>query len=905
MVRRFRRLLARVRAFVSTRADDRDFEEELTAHLDLLTEDHIRRGMPPAEARRAARIALGSVTSLKEQHRDVRGLPSVSTVLADIVFATRLFRREPLLFLLTIAGLALAIGISTAVFSLLNVLAFRGYGVTASRNVVQLLPLDANRPGSPWMYRDYEQLREMLPAAQLTASVGTGIVALPFGTPEDGVPLEFLETTAVSGNYFTLLGGRPVIGRTLIESDDIAGAPRVVVMGELFWRTRFASDPSIVGRTMHFGGVPFTVAGVIHRAFTGPRIIPTAPAFWMPVTTFFEIRESNQAAKFNRAFVYYDVYARLGPTMPAALVEARARSIAVARAAAFPQPGAASRAGLRLAKLGEIRSTSGQRFVIAIVLITLGLVLVVGCANVANVLLASAAGRRKEIGTRLALGASHGRVVRQLMTESVLLGLMAAAGGLLIAVWLGPWLIAQQQDPGLVDMSLDPIVYLFAVFAGMVSGVVAGAAPARYGRRGDLVSALNTDRYGASTAVPPSRMRSVFLGSQAAAAMILLVIMTLMARSFIHASTLNPGLDPDRLLNVSGLGNRYNAATATAYWDAAIPELRQAPGFTGAALALKPPFSGGYIPQNVAGATGVGVSGYLMGASTHVVYRNEVSPEYFDTVGVHVLRGRTYTVEEARTEAPVAVISNCLAQIFWKGEDPIGSSLQRVWGEEDRPGARLTGPRKPTGTRIIGVVSDVISTFHAEDSATLYLPLRPADMMNARLVVSVDGNASALSRQVRDILRSMDPQLRPTVRLVTDLRASELSEQRGTALLSALLGGAALTLAVIGLFGVTAFVVRQRRHEISVRMALGASGWQIVGLLLRDTLRPVAIGIAMGLGLAVLAGHVIRGALYGISGHDPIALVAAVAVLIVAVTAAALGPALRALHVDPAEMLKQ
>jgi hypothetical protein len=162
MVRRFRRLLARVRAFVSTRADDRDFEEELTAHLDLLTEDHIRRGMPPAEARRAARIALGSVTSLKEQHRDVRGLPSVSTVLADIVFATRLFRREPLLFLLTIAGLALAIGISTAVFSLLNVLAFRGYGVTASRNVVQLLPLDANRPGSPWMYRDYEQLREML-----------------------------------------------------------------------------------------------------------------------------------------------------------------------------------------------------------------------------------------------------------------------------------------------------------------------------------------------------------------------------------------------------------------------------------------------------------------------------------------------------------------------------------------------------------------------------------------------------------------------------------------------------------------------------------------------------------------------------------------------------------------------
>jgi hypothetical protein len=253
----------------------------------------------------------------------------------------------------------------------------------------------------------------------------------------------------------------------------------------------------------------------------------------------------------------------------------------------------------------------------------------------------------------------------------------------------------------------------------------------------------------------------------------------------------------------------------------------------------------------------------------------------------------------------VAVISNSLAQAFWQGEDPIGSSLQRVWGEDDPAARRPAGIRKPAGTRIIGVVSDVINTFYVEDAAMLYLPLRSSEAAGARLVVSVDGDPSASSRQVRDILRSIDPRLRPTVALVRDLRTRALRGTRATALLSAVLGGGALTLAVIGMFGVTAFVVRQRRHEISVRMALGSSGRQIVGLLLRDSLRPVAIGMTLGMLIALLAGHVIRGMLYGISGHDPLALATAVAVLMVAVTAAALGPARRALRVNPAETLKQ
>lgn len=509
------------------------------------------------------------------------------------------------------------------------------------------------------------------------------------------------------------------------------------------------------------------------------------------------------------------------------------------------------------------------------------------------------------MGTRLALGASRGRVVRQLLTESVLLGLMASAAGLLIAFWLAPW-VTSLQDPGLIDSSLDPIVFVFAACAGIVSGLVAGAAPARYGRRGDLVSALNANAYGAHGAATPTRVRSLFLGSQAAAAMILLVITALTLRSFVHQSTLNLGLDPDRLVNVSGLGSRYyNGATAAAYWDSALPQVRQLPGIAGVALALKPPFDGGYIPQSGPASKSVGLSAYLMGASSQAVYRNEVSPEYFATVGAQILRGRIYTVEEARTEAPVAVISNSLAQTHWKGEDPIGSSLARVWGEDDRPGARVAGLRKPAGTRIIGVVSDAMSTLRVEDGATLYLPLRADGAVNARLVVNVDGDPAAISWQVRDVLRSMDPRLRPTVTFVGESRARELSGPKGAALLTVLLGGGALTLAVIGLFGVTAFVVRQRRHEISIRLALGAAGGDVVSLLLRDTLRPVAIGMAIGVFIALIVGHVIRGSLYGISGHDPIAVIAAVVVLMVAVVAAALGPARRALRVDPAEMLKQ
>jgi predicted permease len=631
MGRHLRRMLARVRAFGSTRADDRDFDEELATHLDLLTDENIRRGMPPAEARRAARIAVGSVTSLKEQHRDVRALPGVSAVLADIVFATRLFRREPVLFSLTIGGLALAIGISTAVFSVLNIYAFRGYGVTSPTDVVQVVPLEAGKPAYPWAHREYGQLREALPAAGLTAALRAGIVNLPFGTPEDGAPFEYPETTAVTGNYFSLLGGRAIVGRTLTESDDTAGAPHVVVLSEVWWRTRFGSDPSVVGSTVRFAGMPFTVAGVVHRTFTGPRDLPTAPAFWMPVTAYFELREGQKAATSERDRTYYDVYARLGPHLPATELESRAQAIAVARAAQLRPAEAASRTTVRLAQLGELRSNSLERLTTATGLIILGLVLLVGCANVANVLLASAAGRRKEIGTRLALGASRGRVVRQLLTESVLLGLMGAAGGLLIAVWLGPWLMSLRREPGLLDLSLDPIVYAFAALAGIVTGLVAGAAPARYGRRGDLISALNADTSGAGNAVAPARLRSVFLGSQAAAAVILLVITALTARSFIHASTFTPGVDPDQLLTVSGLGSRdYNGATATAYWDAAIPQLRQVPGLTQAALALTAPFEGGFNRQSGPGSRSVGVSGYLMGcrreSPTAMKSRLSISP---------------------------------------------------------------------------------------------------------------------------------------------------------------------------------------------------------------------------------------------------------------------------------------
>jgi predicted permease len=535
----------------------------------------------------------------------------------------------------------------------------------------------------------------------------------------------------------------------------------------------------------------------------------------------------------------------------------------------------------------------GELALTAIVLGIVGLVVLIAAANVTNVLLANAAGRTREIGTRLAIGASRGRVVRQLLTESLLLGTLSGVLGFVLAGWLTP-LLARLIPT--FNLDADPLVFGFVTALTLIIGTAAGLAPARYIHRSDLISSLKTDRLGAPSAVRPGRLRSGLIAIQAAASIVLLVLAALLTRSVAQATSMDLGYDADRVASLSvNLGRSYTDARTRAFWNAALPHLRQMPGIAGAALATPGPFGG----QAASHAT-----------DGRYLHRVLASDGYFAAMGQKIIAGRAYTDDDVRSGAAVAVISESLARRYWGSENPLGSTLERVWGQDDPVGA---APRtrgliaKPAGTRVIGVISDTVLALANVDRLCVYLPLTDDALRSARLVVRTEGNVPDTTNGIRDLLRSIDadPALSVRTSVVRDEVNRELQGPQVLAALSAVTGGTALGLAVVGLFGVTAFAVGQRVHEVGVRLTLGATTGQILAMLVRDGLRPVIIGLGGGLVLALLLGGAVESTLYGVSGHDPIAVTAAIAILLAAASAAILIPARRAARINPSQMLRE
>ena len=526
----------------------------------------------------------------------------------------------------------------------------------------------------------------------------------------------------------------------------------------------------------------------------------------------------------------------------------------------------------------------------AVLLTTVGLIVLLACANVTNLLLASAASRRREIGTRLALGASRGRVVRQLLTESVLLGAVAGGFGLLVSSQVLPAFAALIEVPPTFDVSPDGLVYAFVAALTIAVGIIAGLAPARFGRRGNLVAALQGDQPSAPRRLPGRFLRSVLVGGQAAASIVLLVLAALLTRTVVETGRVDVGYDASRLLNVSvalqASTSGQNSTRADAFWRTALERVRQIPGVADAALVNFAPFGGGFAPQQING---------------RMIDRNETSPGYFETLGVRLLQGRMYTADEMRSRAPVAVISASLAREFWGLENPVGSGLERVWGRGD---ARLPSIlRQPPDARVIGVVADTVVQLSRPNAPTIYLPL--TEHAVPRLVVRTHADPRPLATAIESALLAIDPSARATSSPVADTLRRDLERPRALALLAILVGAIAVGLAVIGLFGVTAFVVEQRTHEMTVRRALGASDGQLLTLLFRESLRPVVIGLVAGLAISLLSGRVVQSVLYGVSSRDPIAIVSAVTILLLAAAAAVLLPARRATRASAAHLLKQ
>ena len=898
-------LLGRLLLALCRRRNRAEIEADFLELLELRTKDRGRRYA-------AWRYCLDVLSLLTHRRTADTDAPAASgsrfrDIGRDVAFAVRLFARAPFLFGLAVAGLALAIGISTAVFSVINSVTLRDSGIEAPESLFRLVRASTSSgTGVPWTYGEYVQFARAATSVQLTATLRLGAGDLPYGESPDGAK-RYIPVTTVAGNYFGLMGGRAALGRVLVPADDAPGAPAVALISYPFWKNRLGGDAAILGRAIRLGGAMFTVVGVASRDFRGHEPAQRPPALWISLTAFSELREKDRDSGFDRSRQYVDVFARLATGVTKSSAEAETTSIAVALAAERVSAGPPSTVAARLTSIDESSRGFVLTLAIRVLACAMALLVLLGSANVANLLLATAAGRRREIGTRLALGATRARIVWQLMTESLMLGAVGGAAGLAMSLWLTPMVASMLQLSEMIDVAPDLRVYSFVAILAVVVGFGAGLAPARYGPRGELLSSLNADQLAAPSGAGPGRLRSLLLGSQAAASIVLLVLAALLTRGLLEATHLDLGLDADRLMHVSfGFNRSYTPARVKAHFEAALERVRQLPDVAGASLALISPFEGGVAVQAMPNQRPSTLGGYLRGDSYRRVSRNETTAGYFETIGARVIRGRTYTEEEVRSGAAVAVISSSLAQEFWGNGDPIGSDLARLWGADDPPGSPLMGlQRKPAGTRIIGVVSDTVTTLRFYDAPTIYMPMTESSMGAARLVIAARTDAKALSSLVTNVLKGLDPQLSSTTSLVRDGLDRQLEQPRVLAGLAALFGGSAVTLAVLGLVGVTAFVAAGRRHEVSVRIALGATEGDVVRLLVRDSLRPVFVGLTCGLVVALLGGHAIRGILYGISGRDPVSIAAAVAILLLSALAAALGPARSAARVDPARMLKQ
>jgi predicted permease len=777
----------------------------------------------------------------------------------DLRHASRLVRRYPALIAAAILSLGLAIGVATAVFSVLNGTWLKWYR-SADSSQVRVWRQHRTGASATWAPSELFELRRRATSVTLEGRIASD---LSFAASAGGGDRERVRVHFVTGTYLATFGARAATGRLVEAADDRPGAVPVAVLDHLFWRRQLGADRSVVGRTVWIGGSPFAVIGIADRDFAEPW--DANPAVWVPLPAFDRVSERVESSGAAPRVL---ALGRL--TAAATQAQAEGELTALVRGLA-PAGDDRPATGVELGPTSTPEEIASARLITVGVLSVMALVLLLACANLSNLLLAGAASRQREIGVRLALGAGHGRIVRQLITESVLLGAAAVSLGFVFAGWFSPVLAVYMGLPG-ADVDPDARVYAFLAVALVLSGLAAGLAPARYGARGDLTRCLKGARAGARTST--GWFRSALVGFQAAASIMLVVLAALFVRSLLHITWLDPGFDVDRLLVVSADLPRVRATPdddqrAARHWDAALARVRAMPGVERAALAELPPF------------------GFAVG-DPEQTFTSRTDSGYFSTVGLRVLRGRLYTETEVRAGEPVAVLSEGLARRFWGEEDPLGASLGRVLERA----ARL---------QIIGIVNDARTTAVEHVTPIVYVPgVTP----RTQLVIRTN-EPQALAGVVREALAALSPDIQTSVMVVADRFDREFQQPRRLATLATGVAAFALGLATVGLVGVTAFVVRQRTREIGIRMAMGARPADVIRGVIRDGLRPVAIGLIAGLVVALLTAQVVAGLLYGVSARDPVAISVAVVILLAAATAALVLPARRAALVDPAEVLRE
>jgi predicted permease len=890
-MRGLKRFFAGFPALFRRRRAERELDDELQQFLDAAIDDGVRSGLRRADAERAARVRLGSAAAVRDHVRDAGWEIVVEQLARDISYAWRGLWRSRAFAAMTVLTLAVGLALVTVVFTVFDAYVLRPFAIRDPNGVYEVYWWSQGAGGHTFRWRDYEDIKARTDLFD-SAVVEDGRYLSSNGTT--------LATAFVSGNYFEALGAPILLGRGLMESDAVApGDAPVAVLSHQAWTRFFEADPRVIGREVVLNDHRLMIVGVARAEFQGLDDYPQD--LWLPVTMYGPITRqnlfgSNQPRELR-------VLVRLRSGVAAAQAQA---SVAI-------EPFETQVVGRVDPVRAELRTRATRVPLTADVLVLFGpafapfvLVLVAACANASNVMLARANTRHREIGVRLALGASRGRVVRQLLTEGFLIAALAGLVGLGLAALIlrtGTSLVIGELSASIaplvrvVPLDFDRRVFIFALGAVSATTLLFALLPALHATRFTLMDAV---RGQAGSKIRSSTLRSLLVGGQVAISLALLIVAATLVRNGVAIANVDLGLNPGSVLSVNtrGQSSLVPKAAAVLSEDSRIDQV--------VVTSRNPLF--GQLPKSPA----------LEGGRVVPVTYMFVSPEYFSMLGIPIVHGRGFRPEESREQSGVAIVSAKAAQALWPGEEPVGKTLRLEMPEPQTGVAdvllrslKAIGEGKSGGlyVTVVGVAKDVVSglVYEGKDSAQVYLPTSIDGKHANALLVRPRPGANLQPESIRPVLLKVhpDPLKFETIPLV-EMVAVQMFPLRLASWIGSILGGIALLLSVSGLYGVLTYMLGQRAREIAIRMALGAAAPAVVRLVMRQSARLAGAGAAIGLLFALtvmkLLGSVIR--LQEVSVVDPGAFAVGIVLVSFAVMFASYGPARRSTRVDPALILK-
>jgi len=893
---------------LNRRNANRELDDEIRAHMELETEQMIHDGLSAEEAKFAARRAFGSVALSKERSRRMWGLKSAEDLVKDVRYATRMLRRNPVFTGVAVMSLALGIGANTAIFSLIDGVLLKMLPVRHPEQLVLLqwnsgpnmlaggisgslnITPDGKKSSTSFSYPTFQYIRDH--NSTLTDAIAFAeLEQLDVGI--DG-QAEIATGQLISGNYYTDLGVDTIVGRPITEMDDRASASPVIVISYAYWQRRFGQDPAVIGKTISLNRNPFTIIGVTPARFTGTLDVTSSPDISVPMAFQNQVMSGGPLLA-DGANWWLQILGRLKPDVTQAQAQNNLDTI-------FQQNVTADQSLSSGRDTPSLTLTSGSRGLtvereeysrpLYMLMGVVGLVLLIACVNVANLLLSRANARQKEIAVRLALGASRRRLIRMLLTESMLLSIIGGAIGLLTAHWsrgLLSRLISLRNTTLAIDMSLDLRVLAFAAGASLLTGLLFGAIPAIRTTNVELTPALkdNTSGRGRSRL----SLGKLLVIIQVGLSVVLLIGAGLFVRTLRNLENVDVGFNASNLLvfriNPTFIG--YKSTQLSNLYDQMVERIQAIPGVRSVTVSRNSPINGG------ASITHVSVAGSTPTGKPPYIYVNRVRDNFLDVMGIPLLSGRSFNRQDNEAGQKVAIINEAFARYYFPNENPVGRQF-----DFESPGDPI---------EVVGIVKNAKYTSLRDDISPMavYIPyqqnLRGLGQMSFE--VRTAGNPLEMTTAVRQAIQSVDKDV-PIFAVKSEVQQIDesIAQERLFATLSSLFGILALLLACIGLYGVMSYSVARRTNEIGIRTALGAQRKDIAWMILRESSVMIVIGIAIGLPAAFAITRFVRSMLFGLTPTDSTTFVVSALIMIVVALGACYIPARRATRVDPLAALR-